>query len=249
VVVGGLLAVAGGLSLLTFLYWRRTRPVPYNAALDALGDLAGPAPLAPGGSGVAGEPTVMAPTVTAPVPSRTPDQAAALLAALVAAEEAKGRVSDREPAPVPEGSADVAGPAATGEGPGAVAAPAAPEVAPIEPGGPGFRVMGAVAAAAAAADAAGGDAAGGDGPGGDGATAGTTDPPSDEASASDAARGDGLAPGPAVGVAPLEFVTREDLESASAAAEPAAPIDPLAQLLAETDTGTPPPGSPGPAGP
>jgi hypothetical protein len=38
-VVGGLIVVGVGIGLLTFLYWRRTRPPAINTALDALADL------------------------------------------------------------------------------------------------------------------------------------------------------------------------------------------------------------------
>jgi len=60
-VVGGLVVVGAGIGLLTFLYWRRTRPPEINTALNALADLELAAMTAPATASVGSD--------TAPTPA------------------------------------------------------------------------------------------------------------------------------------------------------------------------------------
>ncbi len=237
-VVGGLVAVAGGLATLTFLYWRRTRPVAYNTAFDAATDLAGPALVTAVGAGpvVAGEPTVVTPSTTAPVPTRSPEDAAALLAALAAAEGAGARrsASGTETEADPE-----LDPGSGGEAGGDAVGPA-----PIRPGEPGVRIIGPVGATAALVGAAPGE--------GEGQSADGPDHPPIEGEQSggaggsvDTSAGDAVAAASVASADPWAEApvlrTREDLEAPSppAATEPAAsddPLGPLVRLLREQET-------------
>jgi len=247
-VVGGLVAVAGGLATLTFLYWRHTRPAAYNTALDAATDLGGPVPVVEAGVGpvVAGEPTVVTPsslTTTAAVPTRSPEHRAALLAALVAAEEAGTRrsASGAETEADPE-----LDPRSGGEAVGDAVGPA-----PIRPGEPGVRIIGPVVATAATVATAGAAPGQGEGQSADG----PDHPPTEgeqsggaggsvDTSAGDAVVAASVASADSWAEAPV-LRTREDLEAPSppaavpAATEPAAsddPLDPLVRLLREQET-------------
>ncbi len=130
-VVGGLLGVAGAISVLTVLYWRRTRPAPYNTALDAVGDLGGPPPVTASTPAVVGEPTVVGAGDPA-APPRSAADAAVLSAALAAAERARSTDATADTGAADTGAAD------TGTADAAVPASGA--------GGPGFRIVGPVSA-------------------------------------------------------------------------------------------------------